>query len=116
MAASDCFVLSSNYEGQPMVILEALTLGLPVVTVDFGSARDALPTGTGLVVPTTDEGLAEGMRAYLRGEVSIGDFDPDAYNAEAMHQFYRAIGAEPEAAESHTAQPAARQESESPTG
>jgi CDP-glycerol glycerophosphotransferase len=94
MAAADCFVLSSNYEGQPMVILEALTLGLPVVTVDFGSARDALPAGVGLVVPSTDEGLAEGMHAYLRGEVSIGDFDPNAYNSDAMHQFYRAIGAE----------------------
>ncbi|MCX7521352.1 glycosyltransferase [Microbacterium sp. STN6] len=94
MAASDCFVLSSNYEGQPMVILEALTLGLPVVTVDFGSAKDALPAGVGLVVPTSDEDLAEGMRAFLAGDVTAGDFDPDEYNRRAMQQFYRAIGVE----------------------
>lgn len=94
MAAADCFVLSSNYEGQPMVILEALTLGLPVVTVDFGSAKDALPAGTGLVVPATDDGLAEGMRAHLAGTVASAAFDPHEYNREAMHQFYAAIGAE----------------------
>ncbi len=51
MAKADCFVLSSDYEGQPMVILEALVLQLPIVTVEFASAKNALPKGSGLVVP-----------------------------------------------------------------
>ncbi len=93
MAAADCFVLSSDYEGQPMVLLEALVLDLPVVTVAFGSARDALPQGVGLVVPATDEGLADGMRAFLRGEVPTAKFDDARYNADALEQFYGAIGA-----------------------
>ncbi|HEU0256362.1 MAG TPA: glycosyltransferase [Microbacteriaceae bacterium] len=92
VAASDCFVLSSNYEGQPMVLLEALVLGVPAVTVNFGSARDALPPGLGLVVPATDEGLEAGMEAYLRGEVPGGVFDVAAYNQGAVEQFYRAVG------------------------
>ncbi|TFC10422.1 glycosyltransferase [Cryobacterium algoritolerans] len=92
MAASDCFVLSSDYEGQPMVLLEALILDLPVVTVAFGSAGDALPTGVGLTVPATDDGLADGMRAFLRGEVPTAPFDNAAYNQDAMEQFYVAIG------------------------
>ncbi|MHB1173006.1 MAG: CDP-glycerol glycerophosphotransferase family protein [Lacisediminihabitans sp.] len=93
MARADCFVLSSDYEGQPMVILEALVLRLPVVTVAFGSVLDAVPEGSGLVVPATDEGLAEGLRAYLRGAVPASGFDDVAYNREAIEQFYRAIGA-----------------------
>jgi CDP-glycerol glycerophosphotransferase len=92
MAAADCFVLSSNYEGQPMVILEALVLGLPIVTVEFASAKNALPAGSGLVVPQTDQGLAAGLLAFLRGEVVTVPFDPIAYNHDAVEQFYAAIG------------------------
>ena len=93
MAAADCFVLSSDYEGQPMALLEALILGLPVVTTSFDSVRDALSEGTGLVVPRDVDALAKGMHSFLRGEVPTGTFDPDEYNAQAMAEFYRAIGA-----------------------
>ena len=92
MASSNCFVLSSDYEGQPMVILEALLLRLPVVTVAFGSARDAMPAGVGLVVPTTDDDLADGMREFLKGTVSAGNFDPKEYNAGATRKFYSVVG------------------------
>lgn len=93
MAAADCFVLSSDYEGQPMVLLEARVLDLPVVTVAFGSARDALPEGAGLIVPATDQGLASGMSSYLDGTVSTAKFDDQAYNADALNEFEGAIGA-----------------------
>ncbi|CAM5349019.1 CDP-glycerol glycerophosphotransferase family protein [Leifsonia shinshuensis] len=95
MAKADCFVLSSDYEGQPMVILEALVLGLPIVTVEFASAKNALPAGSGLVVPQSVDGVADGMRAYLRGDVPDSVFDWAAYNRKAVGEFYRAIGAEP---------------------
>ena len=94
MAAADCFVLSSDYEGQPMVILEALVLGVPIVTVEFASAKNALPAGSGLVVPQSDAGVAEGLRAFLAGAVPASAFDYAAYNRKAVAQFYAAIGAE----------------------
>ena len=94
LAASDCFVLSSDYEGQPMVILEALVLGLPIVTVEFESVQNALPSGFGLVVPQTDEDLATGLDAFLTGDVRSGRFDHAGYSKVAVDQFYRAIGAE----------------------
>ena len=99
MAKADCFVLSSDYEGQPMVILEALVLGLPIVTVEFASAKNALPEGSGLVVPQTEEGVADGLRAFLAGRVPASDFDWPAYNRKAVGEFYRAIGAVPAPAE-----------------
>lgn len=95
MAHCDCFVLSSDYEGQPMVILEALVLDVPIVTVDFASAKNALPEGSGLVVPQSDTGVADGMRAFLAGEVPANHFDWPAYNRKAVAQFYTAIGALP---------------------
>jgi CDP-glycerol glycerophosphotransferase len=99
MANSDFFVLSSDYEGQPMVIHEARVLGLPVVTTAFGSVKGAMPEGVGLVVPRDHEALAEGMRAALRGEVPNPPFDAEAYNRAAMQDFYRAIGADGSGAE-----------------
>lgn len=92
MAAADCFVMSSDHEGQPMAILEALVLGLPVITTRFASVESALPSGQGLVVPRSVEGVAEGMRAYLRGDVPPPQFDAEAYNRQAVQEFLGAIG------------------------
>lgn len=93
LANSDCFVLSSDYEGQPMVLLEALILQRSIVSTAFDSVRGALPEGSGLVVPREVRALADGMRAFLRGEVSTQPFDYVAYNSQATDEFYRAIGA-----------------------
>ncbi|MGA9749526.1 MAG: glycosyltransferase [Nocardioides sp.] len=91
LAQSDCFVLSSDYEGQPMVILEARTLGLPVVTTAFSSVSDAVPEGAGLVVPQSVKGVASGLQAFLDGSVPAEVLDTPAYNAQAMAQFDAAI-------------------------
>lgn len=94
MREADCFVMSSDYEGQPMVILEARILGLPIVSTAFGSVHSALPEGTGLITGLDDAELAEGMLAYLNGHVPVIEFDAAAYNRRAIDQFYVAIGAE----------------------
>ncbi len=93
MKKADCFVLSSDYEGQPMVILEARVLGLPVISTDFASVRGSLPDGVGRVVARTVEGIANGMRELLRGAVPSPAFDYAQYNRDAVEQFYLAIGA-----------------------
>ncbi len=93
MAAADCFVLSSDYEGQPMVILEARTLGLPVVTTAFASVGDSVPEDAGLVVPQTVTGVAHGLRRFLAGKVPAKALDGEDYNRRAVEEFVAAIGA-----------------------
>lgn len=90
LAASDCFVLSSDYEGQPMVILEAATLGLPIVTVDFRSVQDALPNSPLHIVAQDDDALAQGMLDFMRGNVAASTIDTTGYNAAALAGFVRA--------------------------
>lgn len=91
MSACDCFVLSSDYEGQPIVILEARVLGLPIVTTRFGSAESAMEGSGGLIVERDRSALAAGMRAFLAGEIQPVQFDPNAYNTSVIGEFERAV-------------------------
>lgn len=92
MRRCDCFVLSSDYEGQPMVLIEAAQLGMPIVTTRFGSAPGALPGDPLLIVERDDPHLAEGMRAFLRGEVAPATLDVDSYTADVRAQFDELVG------------------------
>ncbi|MGP5698714.1 CDP-glycerol glycerophosphotransferase family protein [Glutamicibacter arilaitensis] len=91
MKYSDAFVLSSDYEGQPMVLLEALVLGVPVITTSFGSVAGALPKGIGIVVQPTVEALAEAMLSEADSPSLRGYFDVEKYNADAMQEFERVV-------------------------
>lgn len=51
-AVADVVVLPSEHEGMPLVILEALAMGKPVVVTDVGNLHEVLAlTGGGIVVP-----------------------------------------------------------------
>jgi glycosyltransferase involved in cell wall biosynthesis len=53
--ASHIFVLSSDYEGLPLSILEAMSAGLPVVATDVGGVNEAVVDGgTGFLVDRGD--------------------------------------------------------------
>lgn len=92
-AAADCFVLSSDYEGQPMVILESLVVGVPIVSTRFASITDALSSKEGLIVDRDTDALAHGMKAVLTDDVPQASFDWRAYNQAAINEFRLAIGA-----------------------
>jgi glycosyltransferase involved in cell wall biosynthesis len=45
LQAADCFALSSAYEGMPMALLEALGVGVPVVTTPVGEVKRVVTDG-----------------------------------------------------------------------
>jgi glycosyltransferase involved in cell wall biosynthesis len=54
LAAADVFCFTSNAEGCPNAVLEAMLAGLPIVCTDFASAREVLGD-TGVLVSRGDE-------------------------------------------------------------
>lgn len=67
LTAVDSFVLSSKFEGLPMVLLEAAATELPIVATDVGGVGEIVQHGkTGyLVASQNHEALAEAMRTTM---------------------------------------------------
>ncbi len=70
LAQADLFVLSSNYEGLPLSVLEAMSASLPVVATDVGGVSEAVVDGkTGCLVPRmSPHELAEKIDSLLGDE------------------------------------------------
>ena len=57
LALMNLFLLSSDTEGTSMTLLEAMSLGLPVVATEAGGTPEIVEHGvTGLLTPVGDEG------------------------------------------------------------
>lgn len=84
---ADVFVLSSNHEGQPMVLLEALTLGTPIIATDIVGNRSVLGDDYGMLVDNTKDGLVSGMIDYIENGAKQDKFDSYTYQQDAMNKF-----------------------------
>ena len=101
LRGSDVFVLSSNYEGMPMCVLEALGTGLPVVTTDVGEVRLIVRPGVnGAIVGINDaQALASAIDQCLaKSDVyrggpctsAVSEFTPQKV-LEPIYENYRAL-------------------------
>ena len=61
LKAADAFVLSSRYEGLPLVVGEAMACEKPVVATDCGGVKEFLGGNGFLVPPQNPQALAQAM-------------------------------------------------------
>jgi glycosyltransferase involved in cell wall biosynthesis len=90
LRAADAALLSSSWENFPHMVVEALSVGTPVLATDVGGVTEILRDGeNGLLVPMNDpEALAGAIRRYFDDEAlqerlraatvaSVARFSPD---------------------------------------
>jgi len=71
IADAELFVMSSDFEGFPNVLLEAIAIGLPVISTDFatGIARELVGEENGIIVPVGNvEKMAAAIDAMLSND------------------------------------------------
>jgi len=68
LGAADIFVLSSDYEGNPLSVIEAMAAGLPIVSTAVGGVPELLQNGKeGFIVqPGNADGISEAMVTLLK--------------------------------------------------
>jgi glycosyltransferase involved in cell wall biosynthesis len=100
LAAFDVFALSSVTEGLPLVLLEAMATGVPVVSTAVGGIGDLIEQGeTGLLVPSGDEPELRRQLLFLANfptaALRIGAAGRKAalakYSLEQMAERYQAL-------------------------
>ncbi|MBM6614818.1 glycosyltransferase [Desemzia sp. RIT804] len=75
IAQSDLFVLTSQYEGYPMVVNEALILGVPVVTTPYAAAAEQVESGyNGIITKMDTEDLYHQIKMLLEDPAQIYQF------------------------------------------
>lgn len=79
---SFCFVLTSDFEGLPNSLIEAMCMGIPCISTDCspGGARQLLGNDRGIIVPCGNkERLAEAINMYLENKDIAMQYGEEAY-------------------------------------
>ena len=82
----DLFLLSSYYEGQGIVLMEAATLGVPVMACDVSGCHSFLKKYGGLLLEDSEAGLLHGMQLFAEGKVLPLNIDAERINHTSAAQ------------------------------
>jgi L-malate glycosyltransferase len=73
MRSSDLMVLTSRWDNQPVVLLEAMACGLPVLASEVGGIPEIVKPFCGVLVPPGDlQRIAQGLNHILN---NLGEYD-----------------------------------------
>jgi glycosyltransferase involved in cell wall biosynthesis len=93
-SAMDALLVTSRYEGLPLVVLESLAHGTPVIAANVGGMSECVPEGLGLLVepsaPDADFASAAVRACRMKGEAAFAararEFLRSRFSKESMQQ------------------------------
>lgn len=89
---AEVFVLSSDYEGMPNALLEAMSIGMPVISTNYspGGVEEIIKNESGIVIERGDaEGLAKAMTTICDNHHFAVKCGKNAF--ERMKQNYKPV-------------------------
>jgi len=92
MTVADGYVMSSAWEGMPMVLLEAAAAGLPIVATRVGGNQEVVQEGvSGFLVPAGDD---QALAAAMLRLMALPETERRAMGARGREQVRRDYGLE----------------------
>jgi glycosyltransferase involved in cell wall biosynthesis len=93
MRNADCFLLFSNYENLPCVMVEALASGIPIVSSTAGGIPEHINEERGLLVkPLDEDGLYKALNKAI-DNIKSGKYDANKLSRYAFDNFsYEKVG------------------------
>lgn len=90
MNTADFFVLTSNYENLPCVLVESLACGVPVISTRVGGVAEIINEENGILIPPND--IESLTNAILKMLDNYSIYDNEKMHQNAVAQFsYEAI-------------------------
>ena len=82
---SDALIISSDSEGGPVVLLEALIANIPIITTDVGYASKFLNNNNGIIIEKNNNSLYVAMKEMINNSKNYNQkFDCQAHNKKEV--------------------------------
>ena len=88
---SDCLIMSSDFEGYPVVFIESMILGKPIITTNVSDSQKDIKDKFGIVVERSTKGVYEGMKKYLDCGFNMEKFNPEEFNKNIIEKLKQII-------------------------
>lgn len=84
---SDAIILTSDYEGYPVVFIEAKVLGVPIITTDVSDAKKDIEGKYGIVTDKTVDSIYNAMKEFIQnGYLIKKQFNKEEFNKEIINK------------------------------
>ena len=88
---SDCLLMSSEFEGYPVVFIESMILGKPIITTNVSDSEKEIKDRFGMVVEKSENGVYEGMKQYLDHGFEMKKFSAEDFNKKIVEKLRKII-------------------------
>lgn len=88
---ANCLVMSSDFEGYPVVVVESLILGKDIISTEVSDSKKDIEGKYGLIANKSSEGIYFAMKKYLNEVFLHNEFNPEEFNELILDKLDRII-------------------------